>query len=122
VEGGLRFRQHQLAKASPETQIRAVLQAFARTRSALQVGEGKSVAFLAEDMPVPLEKLESALLRLDKAMGEAKPHVFTLGGFAVSLLKDGSLRLVKEKPRATKSREDIHPVHPPSLGKGGDEA
>jgi tRNA(Ile)-lysidine synthase len=122
VRNGLRFHRHQLAKAQPETQIRAVLLAFARARNVVRAGRGEPAAFLDDGAPLPLEKLESALLRLDKAMCEARPYAFTLGGFVVSLLKDGSLRLVKEKPRGTKSRGGIHPVHPPSLGKGGDEA
>jgi tRNA(Ile)-lysidine synthase len=122
MKDGLRFRRHQLAKAQPETQIRAISLAFVRTRAALRAGKGEPDAFLADDAPLPLEKLESALLRIDNALCEAKAYTFTLGGLVVSLRKDGSLSLVQEKPRATKSRGAIHPVHPPSLGKGGDEA
>jgi tRNA(Ile)-lysidine synthase len=122
VKGGLRFPRHQLARSQPETQIRALALAFGRTRAALRAGEGEPAAFLADDSPLPLEKLESALLRLDKGICTGNSCTFTLGGLVVSLLKDGSLKLVKEKPRNTKSRGDIHPVHPPSLGKGGDEA
>jgi tRNA(Ile)-lysidine synthase len=122
VKGGLRFQRHQLAKAPEEAQIRAISLAFSLTRAALRTGAGARDAFWSDDAPLPLEKLESALLRLDKAMCEARPYTFTLGGLVVSLLRDGSLRLVKEKPRAARSRGDIHPVRPPSLGKGGDEA
>jgi tRNA(Ile)-lysidine synthase len=115
VAGGLRFWRHDLARVQPETQIRALMLAFERARQALDPSDAE--AFFAEDAPLPLEKLETAMSRIDKALSEQRPCTLTLGGFAVSIMKDRSLKVVRERPR-----RHIHPVHPPSLGKGGDEA
>jgi tRNA(Ile)-lysidine synthase len=100
IRGGLDFRRHELAVAQPETRLRAMLLAFGRTRSALRPERGEPAAFLGDDAPLPLEKLESAMLRLDKALCEAGPCTFTLGGLVVSLLKDGTLRFMEERPRS----------------------
>jgi tRNA(Ile)-lysidine synthase len=125
--GGLVFHRHRLAEASPEVFLRALALAFAWTKAALRCNDAgetpqwqdtlRAETFLADDAAIPLEKLESAMIRLQFALLMGKSCKLTLSGLAVSLQQNGSLMLVKQPPRRS-----IHSDGVLSLGKGGDEA
>jgi hypothetical protein len=79
--------------------------------------EACDAGFFGAGPALPLEKLESAMMRFESALIQRVGGKFTLAGWAASLRKDGALMLVKAPPRRS-----VHSDGLVSLGKGGDEA
>ncbi len=110
---GLAFPAPELWRALPAVQVRALARAIEQTRARLS-----ALNLMAEPRaPVPLEKIEAAAQRLDDAIVQARELRLTLAGLAISLTRQGALRLVMERPRRS-----VHRDRPLSLGKGVDEA
>lgn len=114
---GVAFRHHRLASVPREVRIRALQLAFDTARGMEAAPEACDAGFFGAGPALPLEKLESAMMRFESALIQRVGGKFTLAGWAASLRKDGALMLVKAPPRRS-----VHSDGLVSLGKGGDEA